>query len=162
MDLPGRIKDDDEEGHAADDEEGQGDEDRDELDLGADEEEETKLREQHKHLLDDSMTEEQFLQYKAYRNTKFSRAEVKKVMKAAGVTSQTTSDKVLNVMGGITKVFIAQILETAVQQAGKDQPLEPRHIRSALRKLRALGHDPSINAPYTASLVGRKRGVLWR
>eukprot|EP00048_Salpingoeca_helianthica_P017699 m.238615 g.238615 ORF g.238615 m.238615 type:complete len:169 (-) comp21892_c0_seq1:229-735(-) len=168
MDLPGRVasksRDDEEDqaGNAADDEDGQADEDRDDLELGADEEEEAKMREQYKHLLDDSMTEEQFLQYKAFRNTKLPKAEVKKVMRAAGVTTQTPSDNVVNVMGGITKVFIAQIIEAARQQVPPEQPLEPRHIRAALRQLRALGHDPSVTPAYTANLVGRRRGVLWR
>ncbi len=114
-----------------------------------------------RHLLDDSMTEEQYQQYKAYRNTKFPNAEVRKIMRAAGVNTQV-SPNVLNVMGGITKVFIAQIIEQARKQVGSDQPLEPRHIRTALRELRALGQDPSVNATYTGNLVGRKRGVVWR
>lgn len=116
----------------------------------------------HLSLLLDSLTPEQREQHDKFRISRLDLQEVRRIMQAVtGVTTNSTK-KVQTVMAGIAKVFAGQIIEEARRLSPGNDPLEPRHIRAALRNLRAQGLDPSLPAPSTNTFVGRRRGALWR
>jgi transcription initiation factor TFIID subunit 11 len=115
-------------------------------------------------LLLDSFTPQQREQHDKYRIAKLDLQEVRKIMLAVTGVTTNPSKKVLTVMAGVAKVFVGQIIEEArklCKPHEMDSPLEPRHIRAALRKLRASGQDPSMPS-VCAPVVGRRTSALWR
>lgn len=116
----------------------------------------------HMSLLLDSLTPEQREQHDKFRNSRLDLQEIRKIMQAVTGVTTNPSKKVQTVMAGVAKVFAGQIVEEARRANPGNDPLEPHHIRSALRRLRALGQDPSLPAPAASSIVGRRRAGLWR
>lgn len=116
----------------------------------------------HMALLLDSLTPEQREQHDKYRISRLDLQEVRRIMQAVTGVTTNSSKKVQTVMAGIAKVFAGQIIEEARRISPGNDPLEPRHIRAALRNLRAKGQDPSVPAPSANVFVGRRRGALWR
>ena len=95
------------------------------------------------------MSEQQMDQYEYYKRSHFSRSTVKRVMsEALGPSVRTNiNSNVLIAMAGISKIFVGQIIEKALEMKSEDndRPLLPGEIRAAEQELRK---DPSC---YTGS-----------
>merc|ERR1711916_418714 len=93
-------------------------------------------------------TPEQSRRYEAYRRSTLSKQSVKKVMQhVAGKSTKVTANSVM-VMAGIAKVMGGQIVEEACivqeewKEVGNNDPLLPKHIREAVRRLTERGQMP--------------------
>lgn len=104
---------------------------------------------QRRRWLMEAFTPEQHRRYDAYRRSGLNKAKLRKLM------TQTTggaalSEQIVVAMAGITKLFAGQVIEEARrvqaewnEATGPDPlPLQPRHLREALRRLRQTGDAP--------------------
>ncbi|XP_038045935.1 transcription initiation factor TFIID subunit 11-like [Patiria miniata] len=113
--------------------------------------EEHKLKEQieeemrqKKQILVDSLSEAQLNRYEMYRRASFPKAAVKRYMQS--ITGCSASHNVVIAMSGIAKVYVGEIVEAALdvlEQWGDTGPLQPKHIREAMRRLKSQDKVPS-------------------
>ncbi|XP_023339366.1 transcription initiation factor TFIID subunit 11-like [Eurytemora carolleeae] len=94
-----------------------------------------------------NFTEDQLDRYAMYRRASFPKATIKKIMQ--NITgSSSTGQNVIIAMAGIAKVFAGEVVEMALEDMGKSgeagQPIRPKHLREAVRKLRTKGYMPKI------------------
>eukprot|EP01111_Echinosteliopsis_oligospora_P014184 TRINITY_DN5289_c0_g1_i1.p1 TRINITY_DN5289_c0_g1~~TRINITY_DN5289_c0_g1_i1.p1 ORF type:complete len:231 (-),score=65.49 TRINITY_DN5289_c0_g1_i1:24-716(-) len=81
--------------------------------------------------------------YEYYRRAAFQRTNIKKVMQT--VANSAVSQTMSIVMGGITKVFVGELIETArtvMDEWKENGPIKPRHLREAYRRMRSVGLVP--------------------
>lgn len=90
-----------------------------------------------------NFTEEQLNRYEMYRRAAFPKAAIKRLMQSISGTS--ISQNVVIAMSGIAKVYAGELVETALdarEQWSETGPIQPKHVREAVRRLRLKNAIP--------------------
>mmetsp|Transcript_37139 Transcript_37139/g.97368 ORF Transcript_37139/g.97368 Transcript_37139/m.97368 type:complete len:116 (+) Transcript_37139:709-1056(+) len=98
----------------------------------------------HMALLLDSMSDEQRDRYEVVRRSKLLPSEMRRYLLSIGVTPP--GKQLLIMLGSVAKIYAGEIVEEAldVKERQKESgPIQPRHLRLAVRELKERGKIPS-------------------
>lgn len=90
-----------------------------------------------------NFTEDQLDRYEMFRRAAFPKASIRRVMQA--VAGSTVGQNVVISMAGITKVYVGEVIEEALdymESINESGPLKPKHLREGVRRVRANQHLP--------------------
>lgn len=95
-------------------------------------------------LLISAFSNEQQDQYEIFRRSTFPKSSIRRIMQS--VCSTNVPQNAVIAMAGITKVYVGEMVEAACQardELGEEGPLQPKHIREAVRRLRRENKVPN-------------------
>jgi len=95
-------------------------------------------------LLVSNFSEDQLNRYEMFRRAAFPKAAVKRLMQS--ISGTTVSPSVVIAMSGIAKVYVGEIVETALdalERQGQTGPLQPKHVREAVRRIKQKSGIPT-------------------
>jgi len=94
-----------------------------------------------------NFTEDQLDRYAMYRRASFPKATIRRLMQTITGNS-SMGHNVIIAMAGIAKVFVGEVVEIALHEMERlgesGQPIKPKHLREAVRKLRVKGKMPKL------------------
>jgi len=94
-------------------------------------------------ILVSNFSEEQLNRYEMYRRACFPKASIKRLMQT--ITGTSVTQNVVISMAGISKVYVGEIVEQALdikEQWGESGPVKPKHIREAVRLMKEKNNTP--------------------
>lgn len=99
-----------------------------------------------------NFSEDQLNRYEMYRRAAFPKASIKRLIQS--ISGCSVSQNVVIAISGIAKVFVGEVVETALDcmERGLEEgearaPIEPKHIREAVRILRPAQNMPKRVRP---------------
>ncbi|XP_065915566.1 transcription initiation factor TFIID subunit 11-like [Dysidea avara] len=104
-------------------------------------------------LLVSALSAKQLDQYEIFRRSTMPRAAVKRLMQS--VSSTNVPQNAVIAMAGITKVYVGEIVELACQareNLHETGPLQPKHIREAVRIMRRNNNMPCTKYKKVAAI----------
>lgn len=137
-------------------EKGDEEEEQEEVIDEVEEDEDEKYRDEYRqmeHELLASCSEEEWQRYEMMRCSKFNSASMKGLLASAANVMPASIDKaILFTVGGVAKIFVGEIVDNARlvrREWGDDEkePLQPRHVREAYRRMLNMGKMPAAPKP---------------
>eukprot|EP00112_Aurelia_sp_Birch-Aquarium-sp1_P017863 Seg4183.1 transcript_id=Seg4183.1/GoldUCD/mRNA.D3Y31 product="Transcription initiation factor TFIID subunit 11" protein_id=Seg4183.1/GoldUCD/D3Y31 len=99
-----------------------------------------------------AFSESQLNRYEMYRRASFPKAAIRRLMQGI-MSGGSVPPNVVIAMAGIAKVYVGEICEEALdimEQRNEQGPIQPKHIREAVRRLKRTNSIP--NSRYKKSL----------